>query len=179
MQTRLLAPVGHVVTAAPHPCQTGACVCFLMASVAASEFSRHIRRLTPFTHDIFACFVCSIYVYDGATDLIARFRGSDAAPTFGEALSEANLAAVVLGVCLVLHRARCWTVLPKAVRGFVADYAVTLAVLASAGLAGAMRNSVTIQLISLPNSSHVSPTCATGGNGDRQRARDAALRCGR
>ena len=36
---------------------TGVCVCGLMALVASTEFSRHIRRLTPFTHDIFACFV--------------------------------------------------------------------------------------------------------------------------
>eukprot|EP00966_Prymnesium_polylepis_P146146 3375696-Prymnesium_polylepis.1 len=154
-----------------------------MALVAATEFSRHIRRLTPFTHDIFACFVCSIYVYDGATDMIARFRGTDAAPTFGEALGECNLAAAVLAVCLCLHRARTplpldinalhlttlvmqkitsfdlllaggWDVLPAAVRGLLADYAVTVGVLVSAALAAGLRSSVTIQTIALPNSSH-------------------------
>ena len=63
---------------------TGACVSLLMATVAATEFSRHIRRLTPFTHDIFTCYVCSIYCYDGITDMLARFSGKDAASSFGE-----------------------------------------------------------------------------------------------
>ena len=44
---------------------TGCCVGLLMSLVAAFELSRHIARVTPFTHDVFACFVCSIYLHDG------------------------------------------------------------------------------------------------------------------
>ena len=36
----------------------------LMGLVAALELSRHIRRVTPFTHEVFACFVCSIYLHE-------------------------------------------------------------------------------------------------------------------
>ena len=51
---------------------TGLCIGFLMALAAATQVSRHIKRLTPFTHDVFACFVCSIYLYDGVTDVLSR-----------------------------------------------------------------------------------------------------------
>ena len=38
---------------------TGACIGVLMVFVSATELSRHVKMLTPFTHDIFACFVRS------------------------------------------------------------------------------------------------------------------------
>lgn len=55
---------------------TGLWVGLLMALVAATATSKHIRRLTPFTHDIFACFVCSIYLHDGVSDIVARLGTS-------------------------------------------------------------------------------------------------------
>ena len=36
------------------------CIALLMGVCACLELSRHIRRITPFTHEIFAVFVCSI-----------------------------------------------------------------------------------------------------------------------
>ena len=41
---------------------TGVCIGLLMAVCACLELSRHIRRITPFTHEIFAIFVRSLYL---------------------------------------------------------------------------------------------------------------------
>lgn len=41
---------------------TGVCIGLLMAVCACLELSRHIRRVTPFTHEIFAVFVRSLYL---------------------------------------------------------------------------------------------------------------------
>ena len=49
---------------------TGLCIALLMGVCAALELSRHVRRITPFTHEIFAVFVCSIYVVDGASHIL-------------------------------------------------------------------------------------------------------------
>jgi len=92
-----------------------------MLLVAATEFSRHIRRLTPFTHEIFSCFVCSIYVHDGVTQVVGRFDGDGAhggggAP-FGTALFAANLALVVVVLALLLHGAPRWALLPAGQHG--------------------------------------------------------------
>ena len=73
---------------------TGVCVGMLMGLVAALELSRHIRRVTPFVADVFACFVCSIYLCDGVTDVSQRFVDAG----FGEALLETNLALLTFGV---------------------------------------------------------------------------------
>ena len=108
---------------------TGCCVGLLMGLVASFEVSRLIARVTPFTHDIFACFVCSIYLHDGVADVVHRFGESD----FGEALLETNLALLTFGVSLSLFGAPRWRILPPSVRAFLQDYAVTIAVLAAAG----------------------------------------------
>lgn len=66
---------------------TGLCVGLLMAISAATQISRHIKRLTPFTHDVFACFVCSIYLHDGVSDVLSRLDTSTLS-TFGQARYE-------------------------------------------------------------------------------------------
>ena len=75
---------------------TGVCIALLMGLIAATELSRHITRLTPFTHDIFACFVCSIYVSDGVVDIIGRFDDSTTS-TFAGSLFTLNLGEMILG----------------------------------------------------------------------------------
>ena len=138
---------------------TGACVGLLMALVASLELSRFIRRVTPFTHDVFACFVCSIYLHDGVTDIIKRFGQSP----FGEALLETNLAILTFGVSLLLFGAPHWSLLPPSFRSLLRDYAVTIAVLLAA-LATYLITThagVTVQRIPLLASigSSFSPTC--------------------
>eukprot|EP00966_Prymnesium_polylepis_P216208 5004912-Prymnesium_polylepis.1 len=107
---------------------TGLCVGGLMAVIAALELSRHISRLTPFTHDIFACFVCSIYVHDGVSDVLGRFDDSSLG-RFGDSLFALNLALITFGVSLWLSGATSWSVLPRRLRSLLADYSVTIAVI--------------------------------------------------
>ena len=46
-----------------------------MILIAGTETCRYIKYLTRFTHDIFAFFVCSIYIHDGISDVIAGCSG--------------------------------------------------------------------------------------------------------
>ena len=90
-------------------CATGVCISLLMTAVAATELSRHISRLTSFTHEIFACFVCSIYVVDGAGELLSQQESAAGKPDdFGAWLVSTNLALTTLGLAAWLHQAGGW-----------------------------------------------------------------------
>lgn len=117
-------------------CATGVCISLLMVAVAATELSRHIARLTAFTHEIFACFVCSIYVVDGVRGVLGRFGGRPA--QFGEALFATNLSLLTFGASAWLSSALRWRVLSVGLRTFLADYAVTFAVVATTVRAAAL-----------------------------------------
>ena len=73
--------------------------------------------------------VCSIYVVDGVRGVIGRFGGRPA--QFGEALFATNLSLLTFGVSAWLSGATRWRVLSASLRSFLADYAVTLAVIAT------------------------------------------------
>ena len=106
---------------------TGICVSALMFVIAVSGFSKHIQRFTPFTYEIFACFVCSIYLHDGISDVLARFK-ADTRAQFGSSLFDLNLALLVFFLAVQLQGARDWRCFPALVRAVVSDYAVTIAV---------------------------------------------------
>ena len=152
---------------------TGVGVSVLMLLVAATEFSRHIRRLTPFTHEIFNCFVCSIYVHDGITQIVGRFDGVHGGAPFGTALFAANLALVVVVLALLLHGAPRWALLPAGARQLLADYCVTLAVLGVAALSYAF-DGASVERIALPTS--FGPTCYL--NGTDAASREWVIGCG-
>ncbi len=133
---------------------TGACVGLLMAITAALELSRHIRRVTPFVADVFACFVCSIYLSDGVSDVSKRFSAPGVG--FGEALLEMNLALLTFGVSLLLFWAPSWGVLPMWARTFLADYAVTLAVVCAALVTAAI---TVVDVQRIPLATDFGPTC--------------------
>lgn len=108
---------------------TGFFVSFLMLMIAALELSRWIGYLTRFTHDIFAFFVCSIYIYDGVSSIIKRFTsGVDTDDDFARALFSTLIAVGTFAIALFLHGARGWKCLQRHIRNFLADYAVTIAV---------------------------------------------------
>jgi hypothetical protein len=89
--------------------------------------SRHITRLTAFTHDVFACFVCSIYVHDGLSDIAQHFEHTSMSE-FGSSLFSALLGGLTFVIAVKLTASPEWRVLPKMVRNFLGDYAVTIAV---------------------------------------------------
>jgi len=139
-------------------CATGVCISLLMAACAATELSRHIVRLTPFTHEIFACFVCSIYVVDGTSEILAHASGAASVDDFGLWLFSANLALITFGVAAFLHTAHGWRVLPEQLRTLLVDYDVTIAVLFCTAVSfswGVVASKV--ERIELP--AEISPTC--------------------
>ena len=107
-----------------------------MAVCACLELSRHVIRITPFTHEIFAVFVCSLYVVDGVRGVLGRFGGRPA--QFGEALFATNLSVLTFGASAWLSSALRWRVLSVGLRTFLADYAVTFAVVATTVRAAAL-----------------------------------------
>merc|ERR1711998_367431 len=52
---------------------TGVWVGIYMGLIAAFELSRFTRLFTRFTHEIFACFVCSVYISDGIRGIVSEF----------------------------------------------------------------------------------------------------------
>lgn len=109
---------------------TGVCVSICMFAIAFTRLSTLARRFTPFTLDIFACFVCSIYVVDGVSDCFARFDQGTMA-NFGRSLLDLNLAIVTFGLSVKLQSATQWRCLFPFARELLADYAVTIAVVVS------------------------------------------------
>ena len=138
---------------------TGVWVGLLLAAMAVARVSRYAYRLTPFTHEIFACFVCSIYLSDGISSCIARLEGSeDSFERFGTALFNLNLAAITFGGSAVLAGAVSWRLLPRSVRAVIADYAVTIAVVFTT--AASLWSDIAaprVERISMPST--FSPTC--------------------
>eukprot|EP00656_Telonema_subtile_P053035 TRINITY_DN7554_c0_g1_i1.p1 TRINITY_DN7554_c0_g1~~TRINITY_DN7554_c0_g1_i1.p1 ORF type:complete len:574 (+),score=136.98 TRINITY_DN7554_c0_g1_i1:245-1966(+) len=114
---------------------TGVWVGVLMTVVAGLELSRHIQTLTRFTHDIFAVFVCSIYVVDGIQGIYSRFRedsvqlGADADHSVAESLWALNLTVLLLATAFSLHRMRSTRLCCAALRGLLTDYALSIATL--------------------------------------------------
>ena len=117
---------------------TGFFVGLYMMIIASTEFCRMIKYLTRFTHDIFAFFVCSIYIVDGITGVLQDCTD----PTekqFGISLFSALLAILVFAGSMWLNFAITWKAFNKTVRDLLTDYAVTISVFAVIGLSYAWK----------------------------------------
>ena len=101
--------------------------------IAAFELSRYIQKLTRFTHEIFACFVCSIYIVNGIPSQNFSFSNP-------EKVFELLLTIIQFVLCMWLTTAISWKTFSPAVRGFLTDYGVTLAVLITTGFSYALPN---------------------------------------
>jgi hypothetical protein len=111
---------------------TGFFVGFYMSVIAGTEFCRMIKHLTRFTHDIFAFFVCSLYILDGingaANDWHDGLKGDESLATV---LFGALLAVIVFCISMWLNLAITWTSFNDTLRTLITDYAVTIAVAAT------------------------------------------------
>lgn len=103
---------------------TGLCVGLLMILVAGTELSRFIGHLTRFTCDVFAVFVCSVYIKDGVMGLSGRMS---LGVTRGE-LVGVDLAIVVLVLALWLSTATSGRLFTAPVRRFLSGYALTISI---------------------------------------------------
>ena len=102
-----------------------ACMHAALAATNACDFFP--RYVTAFSGDSFGCLICVIYVYSGCAEF---------ASIFGSAPLDAALLSLLLGLsCLwlasQLDKARTWPLLTPALRGAVADYGQTAAILAT------------------------------------------------
>jgi hypothetical protein len=129
-----------------HGPRQGFFVGIYMALIAGTEFCMLIKYLTRFTHDIFAFFVCSIYIHDGVSAVVAGFKETDARhpqvwhkdtiallpiltppcahtlaqpneADFGESLYSTLLAVLVFAVSMWLNFAVTWRAFNDTVRG--------------------------------------------------------------
>ena len=101
---------------------TGVWVSLLMMLIAGLRLSTLAQRFTPFTLDIFACFVCSIYVFDGVHDVYARLT-LDTMGQVGRSLLDLNLALVTFYVSVRLNGAEHWNFCYPRMRQFLCDCA--------------------------------------------------------
>eukprot|EP01052_Picozoa_sp_SAG31_P016969 SAG31_NODE_1143_length_9694_cov_5.541011_6_plen_370_part_00 len=112
---------------------TGIFIGLYMTTIASCELSRLIKHLSRFTHEIFACFVCSLYVMDGLSEVVAGFDGGEremGTEQFGEALYSVLIACAVFGMAIWLHTAVSWASFNATIRGLLTDYAVAASIAA-------------------------------------------------
>ena len=106
-----------------------------MLIVAALEISRYIKHLTRFIHDIFAVFVCSIYIVDGFLGMINRFVDDDPDVvnsedhSIGEALFATVLTLLLVGFAFTLYWMTGSSLFNRKFNQFLADYSLTIAAL--------------------------------------------------
>lgn len=133
---------------------TGLGIGFWMTLVAMTEFTRHIGMLTRFAHDVFACFVSSIYVVDGITGIVAQWydsgnSGDSAAPIFALLIS-----AWVVICAFAFTTLRDRPILPKWLRYLLADYGLGIATFTATGISYAygLRGAVNVERIQVSSS---------------------------
>jgi hypothetical protein len=126
---------------------TGIFVGFYMMLIAAFEVSRHIKLLTRFLHEIFAFFVCSIYVVDGIMGMNGRFTDTESLnitklrldgademidpASMDKSIAEAQFAFILTMILLViafkLHAMKSSRIGNDTINGYLVDYALTIA----------------------------------------------------
>ena len=115
---------------------TGLFVGIYMIIVAMFEMCRYIGHLTRYTHEIFAFFVCSIYIHDGVADVVKNFhiKTSD---DVKKSLYLLVLSLITFVVSMVLNfvpRIKLFRIFSAGFREFLSDYAVTIAVFITIGI---------------------------------------------
>ena len=171
----------------------GYCTGFYLIIVSSFELSRYTKYLTRFTHETFACYVCSIYIYSGVKDIVDAFLGWDvdagadnnAKAGHGSALLMAVIAGITVTICMGLSAlsgdadaSSSWLCLPQLsrlvpsaiVRSLISDNAVSIAVVMStliSYLPGVLGFGVFVERVNLPEYSFPpSPTAPDfRGNG--------------
>lgn len=103
---------------------TGVFVGVFMMVVALTRFSKHINLMSRFTKEVFAVFVCTIYVDDGMSELISTGVGHHGEP--GKVVMSVNLAIMVVVAAACLSSATYTRFGTQALRGFIVDYALTI-----------------------------------------------------
>eukprot|EP01060_Flectonema_neradi_P024369 TRINITY_DN3312_c0_g1_i3.p1 TRINITY_DN3312_c0_g1~~TRINITY_DN3312_c0_g1_i3.p1 ORF type:complete len:552 (+),score=62.18 TRINITY_DN3312_c0_g1_i3:35-1690(+) len=112
---------------------TGIFVGIYMIIVAGFEMTRWIKYLTRYTHEIFAFFVCSIYIHDGIADIVKNFHVGDS-DAVKKSFYLLLLSMCTFGISMVLNFATSWKIFTPRIRELITDYAVTIGVFVTIGI---------------------------------------------
>jgi len=115
---------------------TGMFVGIYMFIIAAFEVSRFCKYTTPFVEEIFAFFVCSIYVYDGIHDVYLQWEKNG--DRRGECLMSTNFTIGIVVLALWFSDALQSRFFSLQIRRALVDYALFLGILIAAIIAKAV-----------------------------------------
>eukprot|EP00927_Polykrikos_kofoidii_P057654 TRINITY_DN51809_c0_g1_i1.p1 TRINITY_DN51809_c0_g1~~TRINITY_DN51809_c0_g1_i1.p1 ORF type:complete len:571 (+),score=54.40 TRINITY_DN51809_c0_g1_i1:111-1823(+) len=135
---------------------TGIFVGVYMGVIAAFELSRFSRLTTPFTEDVFAFFVCSIYVYDGLHDIWLQWSELHMGK-YGECLMFMNYSIGIVALAIWLSGAAQSRFFTRTIRTLLVDYALFLAILAAVLLAR-LTHSADFPVFFMEAPKHAGPT---------------------
>jgi len=130
---------------------TGLWVGIYMAAISAFELCRYTRLLTRFTHDIFAFFVCSIYILDGVRGIFDRFADYKSAADPGNALLAMVMAIAIVLIAIALGFANSSIFCVSRARSLAGQYALAIAIAIVALLAHTLFSpTFDVEYVSLP-----------------------------
>ena len=132
--------------------------------ISLTEASRFMRYVTRFTYELFLVFICSLYIYDGISDIIGDFKQSGSSTEektaeWGNSLFMSCLAVLTFGLAMGFHFAKYWTILTKDMRILISCYALPVAVIASTLFSYSFRvASSQVERVQMPQM--LGPTCS-------------------
>jgi hypothetical protein len=132
---------------------TGLFIGVYMLALAAFDLCALIRHVTRFTYDLFAVFVCTIYLSDGIKGALGRLHGD--ATTYGEGLFSLLLFTITLVGAVVLDALRNSALFTRGVRRVAVEYALPLAVAAAVAVSYSV-DVMRVERVYIPDS--VAPT---------------------
>ena len=143
----------------------------LLILIAAFDLSRFIVLCTRFLHDIYAVFVCTIYITDGIMGVVERFQKVE----WAEAFFAFYLALFCILFSLGFYYTDRSTIFTQRIRHTISDYAVPLGVLLCIWISYAVTDHVQVERISMPR--NFEPTYpfsdyeqeGGGGQGDEEK----------
>jgi len=130
-----------------------------MTLIAAFELCRFTRLLTRFTHDIFAFFVCSIYVQDGVRGVFDRFGSTLDPADAGNALLCFVMATGIVLLSLLMMATPSSIFFVRRARSLISQYALAISIAIIALFANTFfQPTFTVDFVKLPG---MSPTDAS------------------
>ncbi|CAB9506504.1 Electroneutral sodium bicarbonate exchanger 1 [Seminavis robusta] len=135
---------------------------FYLILIAAFGWSKYIVLCTRFLHDIYAVFVCTIYISDGIIGVVERFDNVEWASAF----FAFYLALFCIIFSLGFYYVDRSTILNQRWRHTIADYAVPLAVVLCVTISYSVKDHVEVDRISMPR--NFEPTYQDEYTGERR-----------
>jgi len=114
--------------------------------IAMLDLSRYIALCTRFLHDIYAVFVCTIYIEDGFIGALDRFANVD----WSQAFFASFLAILCIFFSLGFYYFDRSIILSYTIRHTISDYAVPLAVVICILISYSVKDNVDVARIEMP-----------------------------